>query len=155
MAKECSVSQAIDAPPSVVWAMVTDLPRMGEWSPEAAGGEWLGGATGPALGAKFKGRNKNGKKSWSTMSKVTTFDVERTFAFDASSVGMKIARWTYSIEPTASGCVVTETWTDQRNAILPLLGKIVSGVADREEHNRYGMTTTLANLAAAAVAAPR
>ena len=155
MPKEVSVSQEINAAPSVIWAMVTDLPRMGEWSPEATGGEWLGGAAQASLGAKFKGTNKNGTKSWSTVAKVTTFDVDRCFAFDALAVGMKIARWTYAIEPTASGCVVTETWTDQRNAILPLLGKIASGVADRAEHNRAGMTATLANLAAAAVSAPR
>jgi uncharacterized protein YndB with AHSA1/START domain len=155
MVKEISVSQTVEASPATVWAMVTDLTRMGEWSPEATGGTWVGDATGPAVGAKFNGNNKNGKKSWSTVSTVTTFEPERRFAFDAKAAGMKIARWTYEIEPTPTGCVVTETWTDQRNAILPLLGKIASGVSDRTEHNRAGMVTTLANLAAAAVTAPR
>ncbi|MEY3619020.1 MAG: hypothetical protein RL726_1718, partial [Actinomycetota bacterium] len=60
------VSKEIAASPEVVWEMVSDLTRMGEWSPENKGGEWIKGATGPAVGASFKGRNSNGKKSWST-----------------------------------------------------------------------------------------
>ncbi|MFM8383175.1 MAG: SRPBCC family protein, partial [Actinomycetota bacterium] len=58
------VTREVAAPPERIWAMVSDLPRMGEWSPENQGGEWLNGATGPAVGVRFKGQNKNGKKSW-------------------------------------------------------------------------------------------
>ena len=57
----------IAAPAETVWALVSDLPRMGEWSPENAGGKWVKGATGPALGAVFEGTNKNGFRRWSTM----------------------------------------------------------------------------------------
>lgn len=49
-----SVTQEIAAAPERIWALVTDLPRMNEWSPENNGGEWSEGATGPALGARFK-----------------------------------------------------------------------------------------------------
>ena len=43
----------IEAPPAHVWELVTDIVRMGQWSPEYQGGEWLDGATGPAVGSRF------------------------------------------------------------------------------------------------------
>ena len=51
------VTKEINASPETVFAMVSDLTRMGEWSPENQGGQWVKGATGPAVGAQFKGRN--------------------------------------------------------------------------------------------------
>ena len=149
MTEHVSVSKDIAATPSAVWALVTELARMGEWSPEATGGKWVGGATGPALGAKFKGTNSNGKKRWSTDATVTKFDIDRTFAFDVKGGGLKVAAWTYTIEPTDGGCRVTESWDDPRGAAMKFIGKAVSGVADRASHNRAGMETTLNNLATA------
>ena len=57
-------TREIAAPAETVWALVSDLPRMGEWSPENQGGTWLNGATGPAPGAIFTGKNKNGIRRW-------------------------------------------------------------------------------------------
>ena len=56
------------------------------------------------------------------------------------------------IAATAAGCTVTETWTDDRGALVTLIGRFVTGVADREAHNRAGMERTLAALKAAAEA---
>src|ERR1700712_1562430 len=114
MTTSVSVSREIPAPADQVWALVSDLPRMGEWSPENAGGSWVKGATGPAVGARFKGRNENGKKSWSTAVEVTVCDPSSAFAFKVTSGGLAIATWTYGIEQHAAGCTVTETWQDQR-----------------------------------------
>ena len=47
----------------------------------------------------------------------------------------------------STGCVVTETWTDNRGWLAKALGGPVSGVTDRESHNRAGMEATLAKLA--------
>jgi len=79
MTTPVSVSVEINAPVEKVWAMITDLPRMGEWSPENQGGEWAKGATGPAIGATFKGRNKNGKKKWGTNVVVNACDAPKKF----------------------------------------------------------------------------
>jgi len=150
------VSRAVAAPAELVWSMVSDLPRMGEWSPENTGGTWLKGATGPVVGARFKGTNKNGKKSWSTSVTVTVCDAPTAFAFKVSSGGLSVATWSYAIEPTAgaNGCTVTETWHDERGWLVKTLGGPVSGVADRDsEHSRRGMEATLEGLAAAAEAA--
>jgi len=152
MTDTISVSQSVGAPAQQVWEMLSDLPRMGEWSPENRGGTWVKGATGPAVGARFKGANANDKKNWKTDAKVTTCVPGTAFAFDVSVAAFAVATWSYTIEATPSGCVVTETWTDKRGKLVKALGGPVSGVADREVHNRSGMETTLANLAAAAEA---
>lgn len=130
--------------------MVTDLPRMGEWSPENQGGEWMDNATGPAVGARFKGRNRNGKRSWATVVKVTECDPTRKFSFGLMLAGKNWCDWVYEIEPTATGCRVTHSWVDHRGRIADVLGKLVSGVDDRASHNRRNMEATLEQIAAAA-----
>ena len=153
MADPVTLTQEIDAPAEQLWAMVSDVTRMGEWSPENEGAVWLRGATGPAPGAKFRGANRNGKKKWKTVATVVEADPGRVFAFDVTAAGLKVAEWRYTFEPSGSGCRVTETWTDQRGRVATTLGKPVSGVADRATHNRATMQQTLERLKAAAEAA--
>jgi uncharacterized protein YndB with AHSA1/START domain len=150
MTEQVSVVREIAAPAEQVWAMLSDVTRMNEWSPENVGGTWLGGATGPRPGAKFRGTNRNGTKKWNTVGVVVDADPGHRFSFRVSALGLKVAEWSYAFEDTASGCQVTETWIDQRGALAKALGKPVSGVADRVSHNRAGMELTLERLATAA-----
>lgn len=147
MAEEICVDRVIAATPEALWARVCDIERMGELSPEATGGKWLGGAKGPEVGARFKGENRNGKKKWSTTCKVVEAESGRVFAFDVTAGPFKVARWTYRFEPAAGGCKVTEVWTDQRGWVAHKLGKPASGVADRRSHNQATMAATLDRLA--------
>nr|WP_222132316.1 SRPBCC family protein [Pseudonocardia sp. C8] len=71
----------VEAPPERVWALVSDITRAGEWSPEATGGRWTHGATGPAVGARFVGTNRNGRLRWSTHCRVTECEPGRRFTF--------------------------------------------------------------------------
>jgi uncharacterized protein YndB with AHSA1/START domain len=143
------VSKEIAASPEVVWAMVSDLTRMGEWSPENKGGEWAKGATGPAVGAIFKGRNSNGKKSWSTTVKVTEFEPSKKISF-ALMVGPSAwCDWVWEVAPSATGTLVTHSWIDRRGKFANWLGGKVSGVTDRASHNRANMERTLDALAGA------
>jgi uncharacterized protein YndB with AHSA1/START domain len=148
-----SVSRDMNAPAERVWAMVADITRMGEWSPENVGGKWLGGATSAQPGAKFRGENRNAKRTWNTVGEVADADPGRRFSFRVTAVGLKVAEWVYDFEPTAAGCRVTETWIDQRGRIAKALGKPVSGVGDRASHNRAGIEQTLDRLATAAESA--
>ncbi|MCU1394297.1 MAG: Polyketide cyclase / dehydrase and lipid transport [Ilumatobacteraceae bacterium] len=150
-----TVSRHVNAAPEAIYGMVSDLPRMGEWSPENCGGTWLGGANGAAVGARFKGRNENGKKRWTTMVKIAICDAPTTFAFDVSAVGFAVARWQYDIVAEGDGSLVTESFFDHRNAIAKLFGGPASGVKERHAHNRAGMEHTLTELATAAEAATR
>lgn len=148
MADEVSVEREIAASPDALWERVANIDRMGDLSPENVGGTWVKGASGPAVGAQFKGDNRNGKKKWSTDCKVVECEPGRAFAFEVTARPFKVARWTYRFEPTDGGCRVTETWTDNRGKTVIFLGKIVSGVADRATHNRASMEATLDRLAA-------
>jgi uncharacterized protein YndB with AHSA1/START domain len=152
MPEPVSVTTEIHAPPEQVWAMVADLPRMAEWSPENDGVTWRKGATSAAPGVTFTGSNRRGKKTWSTRGTVVEADPGRTLSFRITVGGMKVALWRYEFAPSDAGCTVTETWIDERNALVTALGKPVTGVQDRISHNRAGMEQTLANLKAAAEA---
>jgi uncharacterized protein YndB with AHSA1/START domain len=153
MTTSVSVTRDIAAPPDKVWTMVSDLPRMGEWSPENTGGKWVRGATGPAVGARFVGSNRNGKKSWTTTCTVSECEPARAFAFNVGVGPIKVARWKYHIEPLADGgSRVTETWSDRRGWLAKKLGGPASGVTDRANHNRAGMEETLRRLSDAATA---
>jgi len=93
----------VDATPERVYAVVSDVTRMGEWSPETKKCEWLDGVTGPAVGARFKGSNKRGLVSWSTKPRVVAADPGREFAFDVDTD----TRWTYRFAPDGDGTMVT------------------------------------------------
>jgi len=137
------VTREVAAPPERIWAMVSDLPRMGEWSPENQGGEWLNGATGPAVGVRFKGRNQNGTRSWKTVVEVVEFEPGRKIAFALMVGPSRWCDWVYEIESTGTGTRITHSWIDRRSGLATWLGGIVSGVKDRAAHNRKNMDGTL------------
>ena len=134
--------------------MVADVTRMGEWSPENEGATWLRGATDPKPGATFRGKNRNGRKTWTSVGTIVDAEPGRLLTFRVTAPGLKVAEWRYAFETTATGCRVTETWIDQRGRLVKALGKPVSGVADRASHNRVSMEQTLERLKAAAESTP-
>lgn len=142
-----SRSETVSATPEEVWAVVSDLPGMGSLSPESTGGAWVRG-TGPSVGSVFKGRNKNGWHSWSTKAVVTRSDVGRAFSFDVTAFGMPVSTWTYELEATEGGTRVTESWVDNRKALLTKSAKAVTGVGDRETYSATSIAQTLAALKA-------
>ena len=156
--KHVAVSAEIGASPGTVWRLVSDLNRMGEWSPECTGVKWVGsppGPEGPSVGAVFKGRNSRGIRRWSTKGTIVAADPNRRIAWDIAALGLPGARWGYTIEPTDGGCRVTETWDDKRGGVLQCLGPLATGVKDRAAHNAASMRTTLDRLKAAAEAQTR
>jgi len=152
---DVEVSEQVRADPATVYALVSDVTRMGSWSPETTSCRWLDGATGPAVGAKFRGSNRHGPVlRWSTTCTVTDADPGRRFAFDVDYAGVPISTWSYDFVPTADGCTVTESWTDLRPRVMRVASVPIMGVADRAKHNRRGMETTLAALRATAEGRP-
>ena len=138
------VERSVDvaAPAEVVWALVSDLPGMGRFSPENTGGRWVRGG-GPEVGAVFRGTNASGARRWSTRSTVVEAEPGRRFAFDVSSVGLPVARWSYRVEPLGDGCRVTETWQDRRGALVAKAGALLTGTSDREGFTATSIETTL------------
>ncbi|MCY7374336.1 MAG: SRPBCC family protein [Spirochaetaceae bacterium] len=148
---DVEVTEQVRAEPSVVYDLVSDVTRMGSWSPETTSCRWLGGATGPAVGARFRGTNRRGPLlRWTTTCTVTAAEPGRRFAFDVDFAGVPIARWAYDLEPTPTGCTVTESWDDRRGRPLQIASVPLMGIADRAEHNRRSMQTTLTALRLAA-----
>jgi uncharacterized protein YndB with AHSA1/START domain len=147
---DAQATTEIAAPAEKVWSLVSDLPRMGEWSPENTGGRWIGGASGPAIGAKFRGSNKKGLRRWSTTCVVTAADAGKRFTFDVNYGPVAISTWDYTFTDTGNGTTVVEEWTDRRPAWMKLGAVPVMGVLDRAAHNRRGMEHTLAELKRAA-----
>lgn len=145
-----SRSVRIAADPRAVWAMVTDLPRMGDLSPENIGGRWIGGATGPAVGARFRGVNRNGAKEWWTRVLVVVCEPGRLFTFDVRSpIGIRVSRWSYEITPTDDGCVLSEHWYRVGNwFVRRFLGPKVTGRVDRPGYNVESIEHTLAKVKA-------
>jgi hypothetical protein len=149
MSHQVEVSKVVTASPEQVYALVSDLPRMGEFSPENTGGKWVKGATGPAVGAAFEGTNRLGKKKWKTLSTVVTAQPGQEFAFDVKAAGFKVARWGFLLEPADGGTRMTHYWDDHRNAVIAKLTGLALGVHDRPSHNTANMEQTLDKVAAA------
>lgn len=136
-------SVEIEAPPELVYELVSDVPNMPTWAAECVRCKWLGDATGPELGARFVGSNRNGRFRWSTVAEVTAAEPARRFAFTV----LWTSRWEYLIEPTASGCRVTESTWDIRNWFMRrVLAPLLTGVRDRGTHNTANIAATLASL---------
>jgi uncharacterized protein YndB with AHSA1/START domain len=139
------VSIEIAAAPERVWDELTDITQMGRWSPECVRCEWLGGATTPQVGARFRGHNKRGRLRWSSVATVTQADRPRHFAFDVYPSGM---RWGYRFEPTSAGTQVTEYRQEVRRT--PWWNRLVYAVGLMGRHPdatvRSGMDETLRRL---------
>lgn len=143
------VSREIKASADEVWAAVSDVTRMGEWSPECHTCRWNDESAPPGVGSMFTGENRNGDHEWSTECEVTEWDPGRAFAFDGVFGDLRFAKWAYRIEPTEDGCLVTEIWDEGRPPEVIEFTATISGVAERAEHNRRTMEQTLERLAAA------
>ena len=121
MTPDLEVSRDIAASAEAIFEAITDITRMGEWSPECLRAEWSDGFSEPAVGAMFMGYNVNGDKEWAIESEIVELVANERFFFDCiSSItpGFVFARWGYTFEPTPTGCKVTEYWQDLRPEVM-------------------------------------
>jgi hypothetical protein len=106
MKRHHSGSIIIARSPEAVYDMVSDITRMGEWSPVCAACWWDDGE-GPRAGAWFTGRNETAERTWETRSLVEVADRGREFTF--AVFGSRV-RWSYTFEPAEGGTRLTESW---------------------------------------------
>lgn len=143
-----SVTVHMDAASDRIWDLVSDVTKIGRYSPETFEAEWLDGATGPAVGARFRGhvkRNGWGPTYWTTCT-VTECEPGRSFAFGVGSPGKPLNVWSYRLEPSGGGTDVTESF--ELSPVLPLrLYWALLGWA-RGRTNREGMQATLERIKA-------
>jgi Polyketide cyclase / dehydrase and lipid transport len=132
----------IDAPPDVVYGLITDLPTLAALAEEAVAMEWRkGGAVRP--GAVFVGHNENSGRRWTTKCTVTDAEPGRVFAFDVRHTVIPIARWQCDIVAADGGCQVIESTWDRRPGWFRKLAGKATGVPDRAAANSEHIELTL------------
>lgn len=149
MTARIEISRDIAASPEEVYAAISDVTRMGEWSEECHTCEWHEGFDGPTVGATFDGHNRHGDHEWTSQGRVVEAEPGAAFTFECSMFDFHFATWGYRIEPTAGGCRVTEWSEDLRPESVLEISQQMSGVTDRVARNRHTMSGTLERLAAA------
>ncbi len=112
MRRTCEASVVIGAPPVKIWRVVADVTRVGEWSGECRGGAWVGGATAPAAGARFRGRNRRGGVRWTRLNEVVRAEAPHTLVWRtvARPPYPDSVEWQLSLAPVAGGTLVTESF---------------------------------------------
>ena len=142
------VSRSIEAPTDRVWAVVGDPVGMSGLTAECVGMEWVGGSTGPSLGARFRGRNRSGWRRWSTSCTIVRYVPGSEIAWDVAFGPLPVARWSYRVEPgdAMGSSLVTERFEDHRGTVLRRTAPWVRGTSDTEALNRAHMEATLARV---------
>lgn len=144
-----SVTVTMKAAPETIWALITDVTRIGEFSPETLEGRWVQGATGPAVGARFQGhvkRNGRGPMYWTTC-RIVTCEPNREFAFAVEITGSTVANtWRYLLAELPGGTAVTESFKLAETLPLRLYWMLFGRW--RNTTNLKGMRTTLERIKA-------
>jgi hypothetical protein len=143
-----AVTEHVDAAPDAVWALVADVTQTHRYSEETFEAEWLDGATGPAVGVRFRGhvkRNGRGPTYWTTC-RITACEPGREFGFEVLAGKQVVNTWHYRFEPAGTGTDVTESFR-----LPPSVGtRIYWALAGRARGrtNRENMRTTLRRIKA-------
>ena len=149
MQHEASVD--IAATPEAVYDLVSDVPRMGEWSPENVGADWTSGTPG-VQGATFEGHNRLGDREWSVPCTVSQAQVGECFEWETRPDDPEgpYVRWTYRMAANdQGGTTLTEIW-DVLSLPPTLQPLSAEQLAARAEVVRAGMAETLAAIKATA-----
>lgn len=138
-------SVVVAVSPAVLFDLVTDIGRTGEWSPICTGCWWDDPAEAAQEGAWFTGRNELPHRIWETRSQVVVADRPREFAF---LVGDGFVRWGYTFEPAGEGTLLTESWHFLPAGIEMFHQKYgedaATEIAERTRAARSGIPATLA-----------
>lgn len=95
----------------MVYALITDVPRTGEWAAECVGCEWLDGATEAAIGARFRGHNRLGDSEWSMVAVIDELEADRVFAFHTEDeAGASVTQWRFTLRADGVGTALTESF---------------------------------------------
>lgn len=147
---EGEVTVHMKAPVDAVWDLVSDVTRIGEFSPETFEAEWVNEDTGAALprvGARFRGhvkRNGIGPIYW-TPCRVTASEPGRLFEF-VIDMGGPVNTWGYRLTESNGGTDVTEYFRLTPNPMLKLYWAVLGPL--RGKTNERGMRTTLERMKA-------
>jgi hypothetical protein len=146
MTEPTPISATIEmkADPEVVWAIVSDLRRMPEFSPELRKAYVIGK---PGVGAKIIGVNRRKFVVWPTSSKVVRWEPGRAVAWKTRESG---ATWIYELEGTPAGTQVTGRRVLPKFTVgTSVLGPAIGGAAGHDRELAEGIRTTLERIKSA------
>jgi len=112
LARTSQVEVDVDAPVDVVWRVVADVTRTGEWSHECHRVTWVDGATSAVRGARFRGGNKAFWWRWSRTSEVVEIEPGRLIAWRTIPTWRFVdsTEWRITLEPVSSGTRIVQTY---------------------------------------------
>lgn len=145
----------MEAKPETVYALIADVTRMPEFSPEITECAWLDGVSEPAVGARFSARNDVGKlRPWTNKPVVTLMEPGKAFAFARTEKFGGTVEWTYRFEASGSGTRVIESYdvTSPIGRVGWFIIGTLYGLKDRRAMLRKGMEQTLEQIRAVAEA---
>jgi uncharacterized protein YndB with AHSA1/START domain len=113
-----SASIEVACPCETAWDLITDIRRIGEFSPECIGAEWLDGARGPSVGARFEGTNRVADETagfeyiWIRPCTVTVVEPPNRFSYTVGDRydGTAATSWDIEIETTLTGCRISQNF---------------------------------------------
>lgn len=149
-----SATVRMNAPAQRIWELIADIRNTGRFSPETFEAEWLDGATGPGLGARFRGhvrRNGIGPVYWTTC-RVTACEPGREFGFVVLAGNRPVNHWHYRLIPTADGTEVTESFRLADSPLTTVYYWLFGGFL-RQRNNIRDMRQTLQRIKEVAEAA--
>lgn len=147
------VTVTVQAAPARVWSLVSDITRIGEFSPETFEAQWVGTPPRPVVGARFRGhlrRNGRGPVYW-TDCRVLRCEPERVFDFGVYARDRLVNTWSYQLREVVGGTAVTESFRLPRTPLTRLYWAVAG--RSRARTNDRGMRHTLARVKAVAEAA--
>ncbi|KZS61278.1 hypothetical protein A4G26_11075 [Mycobacterium kansasii] len=128
-----------------IWEALTDVTRMGQWSPECTGCTWLGGGGSVGVGTRFRGSNRWGPMRWATICTIEVFDADRCFAYSARHWSGARTRWTYHLVADEAGTLISESF---ESVDTPAIVLFLDRLTGRPRRLKHQVRTTLARLSA-------
>jgi uncharacterized protein YndB with AHSA1/START domain len=112
MRRKCEASVTVAALPETVWAVISDVRRVGEWSGECRGCVWVEGADAPAPGARFRGRNRRGGVRWTRLNEVVLADRPHTLVWRtvARLPYLDSTEWRVNLVADGAGTRISESF---------------------------------------------
>jgi len=137
-----SVSIEIDADAGMVYDLISDVTRIGEWSPECRRANWLDGEAGPAVGVRFKGHNKWKMSRWARICEIVAAEPGREFAFwtiPGHGPSADSTTWRWDIETAGDVTRVTQSYEITKMPqrwFLPIVKRFMPHHLDMRDHIR-------------------
>lgn len=103
------VTVTVEADIDEVWDVVRDVTRVGEWSHECVGADWLAGAGAPVPGARFRGRNRAGVLRWGRVCEIVSADpYELVWITVPSALYPDSSEWRITLDKVDEGTRISQ-----------------------------------------------